>query len=117
LEAVTRYRRYRHGEAIAIGMMAAAHIGEAHGVTPPEVGAAIREALAAHRLPTSLPADVATDHLLPLLGRDKKAEGGRANFVLARRLGEVHLVKDVSEATVREGLRRTYAGPGAEARG
>jgi 3-dehydroquinate synthase len=117
LESVTHYRRYRHGEAIAIGMMAAAHIGEAHGVTAPEVGEAVREALAAHHLPTSLPDDVGPDDLLPLLARDKKAEGGRANFVLARRLGEVHLVKDVSEATVREGLRRTYAGPGAEAQG
>jgi 3-dehydroquinate synthase len=110
LEAATRYRRFKHGEAVAVGMMAAAHIGEVFGVTPPEVGEAVRTALATHHLPAVIPEDVSPDDLLPLLARDKKAEGGRASFVLARRLGEVQLFSDVSEAAVREGLRQTYAG-------
>jgi 3-dehydroquinate synthase len=111
LEATTRYRRFRHGEAVAIGMMVAAHIGEVQSITPPQVGETIRAALAAHRLPSAIPEDIAPDDLLPLLARDKKAEGGRANFVLAKRLGEVHLFNNVSEAVVREGLLRAYAQP------
>lgn len=110
LESATGYRRYRHGEAIAIGMMVAAAIGETVGVTPPEVRPALADALNAHHLPTTLPADVKHDDLLALTGRDKKAERGRARFVLATRLGEVRLIGDVEEKAVREGLRRTTEG-------
>ena len=38
LEAATDYRRLRHGEAVAYGMMAAAALGRARGVTPPRRG-------------------------------------------------------------------------------
>jgi 3-dehydroquinate synthase len=109
LESATNYRRYKHGEAISIGMVAAAAIGEAHGVTPATVRPTLTGALRAHGLPTALPADVPHDDLLNLAGRDKKAEAGRARFVLARRLGEVALYADVEEWAVRAGLRTVTA--------
>ncbi|MDX1933845.1 MAG: 3-dehydroquinate synthase [Capsulimonadales bacterium] len=106
LEAVTQYRRYKHGEAVAIGMMAAARIGEVYGRTPPEIGDRLQALLDRYRLPTTLPEDILPETLVPLLGRDKKAEAGRARFVLARDWGNVELVSDVDEATILAGLRR-----------
>lgn len=106
LESVTAYKRFKHGEAVAIGMIAAAYIGEEQGMTPPMVRAATLAALRAQGLPTSMPADVDPISLMKLLGRDKKAEAGRARFVLARRIGEVELRNDVTGAAIRDGLRR-----------
>ena len=103
LESATRYRRYKHGEAVAIGMVAAALIGERAGVTPPSVTTAIRETLVALKLPTTLPEGIDDEVLIALTARDKKAVAGEARFVLATQLGTVAL-QDVPVATVREGL-------------
>lgn len=109
LESATQYRRYKHGEAVAIGMVAAACIGEVVGVTPEDVRDAVAHNVRAAGLPLAVPADVSAEDLMALLGRDKKAEGGRAKFVLARALGEVFLTGDVDEAAVRAGLARQAA--------
>jgi 3-dehydroquinate synthase len=110
LEAITEYRRYKHGEAVAIGMVAAACIGEAHGVTPSEVTLQLQATLEHYHLPQRLPNDIDPMSLLPLLARDKKAEGGSARFVFARCLGQVELFTDVGEATILSGLRRITGG-------
>lgn len=104
LEAATGYRRFKHGEAVAIGMVSAACIGEAHGVTPPDVRDAILRVVREQSLPVAVPSDITPDALLALLGRDKKAESGVARFVLARLLGKVELMSHIMEKTVRAGL-------------
>lgn len=109
LEAITGYKRFKHGEAVAMGMIAAAHIGEAAGVTPLKVRPAIVQALAACGLPQTVPVDISQDGILPLLALDKKAEGGKARFVLARALGDVALYRDIDETAVRAGLKQSYA--------
>jgi 3-dehydroquinate synthase len=105
LEGATAYRRYKHGEAISIGMVSAALIGEEAGVTPPEVTARLRAALERVGLPTALPEDIDDQTLVALTRRDKKAVGGVARYVLAQELGRVAL-QDVTEATVVAGLTR-----------
>lgn len=109
LEGATGYRRYKHGEAVAIGMVAAAHIGEAAGVSPQEVRSSLIAALERLALPTQLPTDIDDDTLLTLTGRDKKAEAGEARFVLARALGDVQLDRVPIDA-VRAGLRHHRLG-------
>ena len=112
LESATSYRRYKHGEAVAIGMMAACAIGEAAGVTPEEVTEEVLATLKAVGLPTALPDDIDDAALICLTARDKKAAGGRARYVLARGPGEVALA-DVSSETVEAGLDRLRRGGGA----
>jgi 3-dehydroquinate synthase len=73
LEAVTDYKRFKHGEAVAMGMMAAAHIGEAVGITPPGVRPALSQALIASGLPRILPSDIALERILK---RPKEAKRG-----------------------------------------
>ncbi|MES2460204.1 MAG: 3-dehydroquinate synthase [Armatimonadota bacterium] len=104
LESATRYRRYKHGEAVAIGMASAACIGEAAGVTPSGVRDAIIASCRAQGLPTMRPAEIPADALLDLMTRDKKAEKGTARFVLARDLGDVELMGGIDEKTIRAGL-------------
>jgi 3-dehydroquinate synthase len=106
LEAVTGYRRYRHGEAIAIGMVSAALIGEEMGVTPPAVTGALRAALTAARLPVAFPPDIAIDAILEAARRDKKSEAGQLRLILARRIGEVIRTNSAPPDAVRAALAR-----------
>ena len=108
LESATQYRRFKHGEAVAIGMIAATHIGELNGQTPASVRPALRDALTSQGLPVCIPADIAPESLIDLLGHDKKALAGKARFVFARALGEVNLVDTADDRSVLEGLRRSY---------
>ena len=110
IESATGYRVYKHGEAVGLGMIAAAGIGQAVGVTPPDVLPAIVRALKAVGLPIHLPSEIGPDALLPLLGRDKKSVGGVARFVLCRRLGEVEPPAPTDSGAVLRGLQCVYAG-------
>ncbi len=104
LESATCYRRYKHGEAVAIGMAAAACIGDVAGITPSAVRDTVIASCRAQGLPTRRPAEIPAEVLFDLMLRDKKAEGGSARFVLARDLGDVELMGGISEKTVRAGL-------------
>jgi 3-dehydroquinate synthase len=106
LEAVTDYRRYKHGEAVAIGMVSAARIGEEVGLTPPEVTRELQAALRVANLPTAFPADVAADAILEAAQRDKKTQEGRLRFVLAERIGSVRFAQSVPLEAVRAALAR-----------
>ena len=104
LESATNYRRYKHGEAVAIGMAAAACIGEAAGITPSDVRKTVIAACRAQGLPTARPAEISVESLLMLMMRDKKTEAGKIRFVLARGLGDVELMSGMNQESVRAGL-------------
>jgi 3-dehydroquinate synthase len=89
LEAAVGYRML-HGEAVAIGMVTEARIGERSGVTVAGTAAALRDVLRALGLPVSMPKDVSAGRILELARGDKKAREGRTEFVLLRAVGEVH---------------------------
>lgn len=92
LEAVTRYRRYKHGEAVAVGMVAAARMAVALGALKPDAAGAVEGLLSRFGLPTALPPRVSRDDLLTAMGLDKKAKGGHIRMILPDRIGHVELV-------------------------
>jgi len=104
LEGLTGYQRYKHGEAVAIGMVSAAHIGIAAALTPPTILDALLKSLNAIGLPTALPDDIANEDIIDLTSRDKKASAGVARYVIARDFGcmELHLL---STDVIMEGLQ------------
>lgn len=106
LEAATEYRRYKHGEAIAIGMVSACLIGEETGVTPPDVTERVASALAAAGLPRAFPDDVEFGAIREAVLRDKKTLGGRVRFVLASAIGCVEIGQDVPFEVVEKALSR-----------
>lgn len=103
LEAVTRYRRLRHGEAVAYGMLAAMALGDARGVTAPDATAALR-ALITKMGPLPSVTDLPVDEVLAAAGRDKKIRAGTLHFVAATRMGETTTLTDVSEQELRGAL-------------
>ncbi len=104
VESVTRYRRFRHGEAVSIGMVSALRIGVEMDVTPSIALDKTIEVLRAARLPVAFPADLGTDAILEAAQRDKKTEAGCLRFVLSRRIGEVFVSPNVPREAVERAL-------------
>ena len=97
LEAVTKYRRLRHGEAVGYGMLVASELAVARGRMPAED----RDALAAliRRLgPLPAIGDLAAVEIVEAARRDKKVVDGRLHFVLSTGLGQWAIADDVTEA-------------------
>jgi 3-dehydroquinate synthase len=92
LEAVTRYRRYKHGEAVAVGMVAAARMAVRMGRLAAPAAERQRELLMRFGLPVELPPRLDRDALLSAMNLDKKVRAGRIRMVLADRIGHVELV-------------------------
>lgn len=105
LEAATNYRRYKHGEAIAIGMVVEARIGEIMGQTPAETASALVQTLRRAKLPVAFPSDISTERILEAAQRDKKTFGGLLSFVLPLRIGEVNVRNDAPTHTVEAAIR------------
>lgn len=105
LEAVTRYRRFRHGEAVGYGMLAAAELAVARGA----LAESDRKALA--DLITSLGplppvADISLGQVLDAMKHDKKMVAGRLHFVLPTAIGAWAIVDDVTEKEMKKALTR-----------
>jgi 3-dehydroquinate synthase len=108
LEAVTRYRRFTHGEAVGWGLVGAAAIARGRGLLAARTFDAIAGAVdrIGPRPPMS---DLSVPGLLDALGRDKKVRAGRVVFVLPIGIGRVRVRDDVSRAEVREALKAMAA--------
>ena len=106
LEAVTKYRRFRHGEAVAYGMLVAAQLGVARGMMPD----ADRQALSRIIMqlgPLPPVADLSTRDVLELVKRDKKIVDGTLHYVLCTKIGAWTTVTDVTEEELARALRKT----------
>jgi 3-dehydroquinate synthase len=90
VEALTGYRGYRHGEAVAIGMRFAARVGEKVGVSDPGLHDLTVELLSAVDLPTRCP-PLNPDAVFATMARDKKVRDG-LRLVLCERPGVARIV-------------------------
>jgi 3-dehydroquinate synthase len=95
VEAAMGYARLRHGEAVSIGMVAAAVIAVHRDMFPKEDVSRLKELLTFLSLPT-FSTDVTADAIQDFMQRDKKAIAGRLRFVLPERVGSVRIVDDVT---------------------
>jgi len=105
LEAVTKYRRFRHGEAIAFGMLAAADLAVARGALAERARQALAGLIAALGPLPSL-ADISITDVLESVRRDKKVVNGRLHFVIAIDIGATMTIDDVTEDELRAVLMR-----------
>lgn len=104
LEAATRYKRFRHGEAVGYGMLAALALGVARGVTPVALYNEVLE-LVTHLGPLPPVSDISSKEALAAIGRDKKVVAGTLHFVAATKRGETTTLTDVSAKELKAALR------------
>ena len=105
LEAVTKYKRFRHGEAIAYGMLVAAEIAVARGVMP----GADRQALGRTIMklgPLPPVGDLSTKEVLEAMRHDKKIVNGTLHYVLCTGIGSWTTATDVTEDELAKALKK-----------
>ena len=103
IEAASGYERYRHGEAVGLGLLAALRLSGADGLRDEVEGL-----LGAHGLPTTLDAAVGAEAVIGAMGRDKKMTGEGLGFVLLERPGEPRWGQSVEPDRVRAAVQELY---------
>ena len=90
-----------HGEAVAIGLVLAAHLSAILGFAPPDLPPRIAAHLAETGLPNRIP-ELSVARLLGHMKQDKKMRDGKLTFVLLREIGEAFTNREVPEEAVRQ---------------
>jgi shikimate kinase/3-dehydroquinate synthase len=104
IEAATGYQRFRHGEAVGIGLLAALRLSGRDSLR-----AEVADLLGARGLPLTF-TGASADEVLAMVDRDKKREGGRVPFVLVEAPGEVTPGHEVDPGALRAAVEEVREG-------
>ena len=95
---------FRHGEGVALGMVAAASVAQSHLSTPVEIGQQIRDILKKYKLPTFFSAsefgfkrDELIESCTRLILKDKKRKDNQLRFILVNQLGKANVYTGISK--------------------
>ncbi|MEG2881591.1 MAG: 3-dehydroquinate synthase [Christensenella sp.] len=91
IETAAGYGKFLHGEAISVGMVCAAAIGEKLGISPSGLTKDTQELLKKYGLPYAAEAELLSK-ALNILSADKKAEGNKISFVLVDKIGHAVVI-------------------------
>lgn len=108
LEAVTQYRRFRHGEAVGYGILVAGALSRNLGILAAAELELLREAVTAcGPLPRANDIDIGA--LMRAMRSDKKSVGGRIKWVLLERIGGARIVdgNEIDALALRASLRES----------
>lgn len=103
LEGALGFGGILHGEAVGLGMLAAARVSERLGLSG-GLSERLLFLLKAAGLPYQWPRDVSVEDLQKFWGSDKKTQGGRATIILPVSWGKVMMTRDYDQETVRLAL-------------
>lgn len=101
IENVAGYGEYLHGEAIAIGLVAAAMLSERLGKIPESSVDRVQKVVSAHQLPTKLRDSLPATDLIRAMGLDKKVKAGVIRFVVMQRIGQAETVESADMELIR----------------
>ncbi|HEY9889619.1 MAG TPA: 3-dehydroquinate synthase [Candidatus Obscuribacterales bacterium] len=101
VESATGYRTVNHGEAVAIGMVAAGKLATALHLWAAEAEQRQQALIQTAKLPTTLPSSAGIETLITLLQGDKKVEDGRVRFILPKAIADVTITDAVTNDDIR----------------
>jgi 3-dehydroquinate synthase len=106
LEVITRFRRFRHGEAVGYGMLVAGEISKSLGMLPPGELELLREAVALCG-PLPRASDLSSARILKAMAGEKKSVAGKLKWVLLESIGRPEIVdgSNISPQILAEALR------------
>ena len=109
--AIERASEYSvsHGYAVAMGLVAAAHLSADLGYADKVLRQRVEQLLQRFHLPTRIPRHLAPHDLLAAMGSDKKKAHGRLHFVLIRDAGDVFMSAEVPAAAIQKTLEAMRA--------
>ncbi len=105
LEALTKYRRFQHGEAVALGMLVAAELAVGRGLLPDRERRRLAD-LIVQMGPLPPIGDLSASQAIEFVRRDKKVASGRLHVVLPVEIGRVTIADDVHERELERALRK-----------
>ncbi len=107
--ALEKFSEYamRHGDAVAIGLVCAAHLAARRNIFDAALAARIENLLRAIGLPTRVPRAQSAAALVDAMQTDKKRADGALRFVLPRALGDVVIVDDVTREEIVAAIEET----------
>jgi 3-dehydroquinate synthase len=106
IERAGNYRKFLHGEAVSLGIVAACTISLKRAGLPADQRAAIVDLLARFALPTRLPPKFPRKKIVDAVKFDKKFEGGQVRFVVTPRIGAAHVADDVTINDIRQAVEQ-----------
>jgi 3-dehydroquinate synthase len=106
IERAGNYRRFLHGEAVSLGIVAACGISMKKAGLSAHQHTSIVDLLKRFRLPTSLPQNFPRKKILDAVKFDKKFEVGKIRFVVTPRIGSAYLTDDVTAGDIREAVEQ-----------
>jgi len=95
--------RLSHGEAVAIGMLAAARISNKMGFLGKNELLRLKNLIMRAELPTKMP-DISRGEIIQAMGHDKKIAQGRIKFILPKSIGKVFITSEVAPSLVEQVL-------------
>ncbi len=104
IERAGNYRKFLHGEALSLGIVAACAVSIKRAGLPPRQRDAVIDLLQRFELPTCLPKNFPREKIFNALKFDKKFEGGKIRFVVTPRICAAYLTTDVMLGDIREAV-------------
>ena len=104
IERAGNYRRFLHGEALSLGIVAACEISIRKAGLLPRQRDAVVDLLQRFKLPTKLPLHFPRNKIVSALKFDKKFEGGKIRFVVTLKIGAAHVSPNVTMKDIRESI-------------
>jgi 3-dehydroquinate synthase len=106
IEALTKYEKYRHGEAVAIGMLYASRIAIEMGLTDDAVFKRQYELIKRVGLPPYN--GFKSEDIIKILYLDKKTIDGKLRFILPKKIGDVTISDNVTEDILLSVLKESF---------
>ncbi|NEO26282.1 MAG: 3-dehydroquinate synthase [Kamptonema sp. SIO4C4] len=105
IESLTGYQQVNHGEAVAIGMVAAGEIAVQMQWWSREDADRQKRLIEKAGLPTQIPADLDSEAILATLQTDKKVKDGKVRFILPTEIGKVTMSDRVSPDIIQQAIK------------
>jgi 3-dehydroquinate synthase len=106
IERAGNYRKFLHGEAVSLGIVAACAISVKKAVLRADQRAEIVDLLERFGLPTRLPPNFPRNKIFDAIRFDKKFESGKVRFVVTPRIGSARITNDVTLNDIREAVKQ-----------
>ncbi|WP_019505793.1 3-dehydroquinate synthase [Pleurocapsa sp. PCC 7319] len=105
VESLTHYKQFVHGEAVAIGMVAAGKIAVEMGLWTKEQAQRQDALIVKTGLPTEIPSELTIEDILETIKSDKKVKAGKVRFILPNSIGEVMITDQVTPEIITAALK------------
>ena len=102
IETITGYKKYLHGEAVAIGMYMETRLSHQLGLIEKKAVAKIKALIDSYELPSEMPDEIQINDLMAKMQIDKKTVGGKMHFVLPEKVGSVGIHSEITPEDIKK---------------